>query len=183
MYLKEKGYSGIDGQADKAPAAAGSWDWVPPEERAGTWTALLPPRERERLLGRQLRVNNRRGPSHIRRPLSDSDCVICPLEEVSRHRRPRDGTGESPGRTIGRSATYRDYHWQREALDRDTSLREGVTTWRWESGRWQRESCSRRREWPDDLREREGDRSQERPLEARARIARDRSGQRKVPAT
>ena len=98
MYLKEKGYSGIDGQADKAPAAAGSWDWVPPEERAGTWTALLPPRERERLLGRQLRVNNRWGPSHIRRPLSDSDCVICPLEEVSRHRRPRDGTGESPGR-------------------------------------------------------------------------------------
>ena len=45
VYLEEKGYSGIDGQADEAPAATGSWDRVPPEERAGTWTALLPPRE------------------------------------------------------------------------------------------------------------------------------------------
>ena len=63
--LEEKGYSGIDGRADEAPAAAGSWDRVPLEERAGTWTALLPPREREWLLGRQPRVNSRRGPSHI----------------------------------------------------------------------------------------------------------------------
>ena len=50
--LEEKGYSGIDGRADEAPAdeapaAAGSWDRVPLEERAGTRTALLPPRERE----------------------------------------------------------------------------------------------------------------------------------------
>ena len=45
VYLEEKGYSGIDGQADEAPAATGSWDRVSPEERAGTWTALLPPRE------------------------------------------------------------------------------------------------------------------------------------------
>ena len=65
VYLEEKGYSGIDGQADEAPAAAGSWDQVPLEERAGTWTALLLPRERERLLGRQPRVDSRRGPSHI----------------------------------------------------------------------------------------------------------------------
>ena len=71
VYLEEKGYSRIDGRANKAPAAAGSWDWVPPEEREGTWTALLPPRERERLLGRPPRVDGRRGPSHIRRPLSD----------------------------------------------------------------------------------------------------------------
>ena len=45
VYLEEKGYSGIDGQPDEAPAATGSWDRVSPEERAGTWTALLPPRE------------------------------------------------------------------------------------------------------------------------------------------
>ena len=85
VYLEEKGYSGIDRQASKAPAAAGSWDRVPPEEREDTWTALLPPRERERLLSRQPRVDSRRGPSHIWWPLSDSDCVICPLEEVSDH--------------------------------------------------------------------------------------------------
>ena len=85
VYLEEKGYSGIDRQASKAPAAAGSWDRVPPEEREDTWTALLPPRERERLLSRQPRVDSRRGPSHIWWPLSDSGCVICPLEEVSDH--------------------------------------------------------------------------------------------------
>ena len=44
-----------------------------------------------------------------------------------------------------------DDHWWRGALDRDPSPSEGATTWRWERGRWQRESCSRRREWPDDL--------------------------------
>ena len=60
VYLEEKGYSGIDRRADEAPAAAGSWDRVPPEEREGTWTALLPPRERQRLLGRQPRVDSRR---------------------------------------------------------------------------------------------------------------------------
>ena len=60
VYLEEKGYSRIDGRADEAPAAAGSWDRVPQEEREGTWTALLPPRERQRLLGRQPRVDSRR---------------------------------------------------------------------------------------------------------------------------
>ena len=29
VYLEEKGYSGIDGRTDAAPAAAGSWDRVP----------------------------------------------------------------------------------------------------------------------------------------------------------
>ena len=66
VYLEEKGYSGIDGRADKALAAAGSWDRAPPEEREGAWTALLSPRERERLLGRQPRVRGRGSPSHIR---------------------------------------------------------------------------------------------------------------------
>ena len=93
MYLEEKGYSGIDGRAGEAPTATGSWDLVPPEEREGTWTALLPPRERERLLSRQSRVDSRRGPSHIRRPLSNSDCVICLLEEVSGRQRRENGGG------------------------------------------------------------------------------------------
>ena len=69
-YLEEKGYSGLDGQADEVPAAAGSWDRAPPEARDGAWTALLSPRERERLLGRQPRVRGRGSPRHIRRPLS-----------------------------------------------------------------------------------------------------------------
>ena len=55
-YLEEKGYSGLDGRADRAP----------PEARDGAWTALLSPRERERLLGRQPRVRGRGSPSHIR---------------------------------------------------------------------------------------------------------------------
>ena len=70
MYLEEKGYSGIDGRIDAAPAAAGSWDRVPPEEREGAWTALLPPRERERLLGQPPRVHSRGSPCHLRRPLT-----------------------------------------------------------------------------------------------------------------
>ena len=86
MYLEEKGYSGVDGRTDAAPAAAGSWDRVPPEERDSTWTALLPPRERERLLGRPRRGHSQGSPSHLRGPLSESDCVICLLEEVSGHR-------------------------------------------------------------------------------------------------
>ena len=118
VYLEEKGYSGIDGRADEAPAATGSWDRAPPEEREGAWTALLlPSRERERLLGRQPRVRSRGSPSHIRRSLSNSDCVICPLEEASRHQRPGDGTGEPPGRENGGSSTDRDNHWRRGALD------------------------------------------------------------------
>ena len=114
VYLEEKGYSGIDGRADAAPAAAGSWDRAPPEEREGAWTAQLPPRERERLLGRPTRVRGRGSPSHIRRPLSDSDCVICPLEEVSSHRQPRDERGKSQGRTSRRSPTERDCSWRRD---------------------------------------------------------------------
>ena len=43
VYLEEKGYSQIDGRTDAAPATAGSWDRVPPEEREGAWTALLTP--------------------------------------------------------------------------------------------------------------------------------------------
>ena len=35
VYLEEKGYSGVDGWTDTAPAAAGSWDRVPTEERDG----------------------------------------------------------------------------------------------------------------------------------------------------
>ena len=65
VYLEEKGYSGIDGRADKAPAAAGSWDQAPPEEREGAWTALLSTGERDRLLGQQPRVRGRGSPSHI----------------------------------------------------------------------------------------------------------------------
>ena len=42
VYLEAKGYSGIDGQANKTPAAARAGDLVPPEEREGTWTFLLP---------------------------------------------------------------------------------------------------------------------------------------------
>ena len=72
---------------------------------------------------------------------------------------------------------YRDYRWGREAPGRDTSPLEGVTTWRWEGRRWQREGGSRWREWPDDLRGRERDRSQERPLEERARADQDRGGE------
>ena len=34
VYLEEKGYSGVDGRTDAAPAATGPWDRVPPEERA-----------------------------------------------------------------------------------------------------------------------------------------------------
>ena len=41
VYLEEKGYSGIDGRADKVLAATGSWDQAPPEARGGAWTALL----------------------------------------------------------------------------------------------------------------------------------------------
>ena len=66
VYLEEKGYSGIDGRADEAPAAAGSWDWAPPEAREGAWTALLSPGERERLLGRQPRAPGWGSPSHLR---------------------------------------------------------------------------------------------------------------------
>ena len=88
VYLEEKGYSRVDGRTDAAQAAAGPWDRVPPEERDGAWTALLPPRERERLLGRPRRGHGRGSPSHLRRPLSESDCVICLLEEVSGHRQP-----------------------------------------------------------------------------------------------
>ena len=65
VYLEEKGYSRIDRRANKAPAAAGSWDQVPQEEREGTWTSLLPPRDRELLLGRRPRVDAWRGPSHV----------------------------------------------------------------------------------------------------------------------
>ena len=185
VYLEEKGYSGIDGRADAAPAAAaqaaGSWDGVPPEEREGAWTALLPPRERERLLGRPPRVHGQGSLSHIWWPLSDSDCVICPLEEVSSHRRPGDERGQSPGRTSGRSSSERDcrwqrdkdYRWRRGTLGEDTAQRAGIATWRWESRGWRRENCSRRREWPDDLQERGPDRSQERLPDALARAACD----------
>ena len=54
VYLEEKGYSGLDGRADRTPVAAGSYDRVPPEAREdqdrappeareGAWTALLSP--------------------------------------------------------------------------------------------------------------------------------------------
>ena len=54
VYLEEKGYSGLHGRAVRAPAAAGSYDRVPPEAREdqdrappeareGAWTALLSP--------------------------------------------------------------------------------------------------------------------------------------------
>ena len=33
VYLEEKGYSRLDGRADRAPAAAGSYDRAPPEAR------------------------------------------------------------------------------------------------------------------------------------------------------
>ena len=65
VYLEEKGYSGIDGRADEAPAATGSWDRAPPEAKEGAWTALLSPQERERLLGRQPRARGGGSPSHI----------------------------------------------------------------------------------------------------------------------
>ena len=42
VYLEAKGYSGIDGQANKTPAAARAGDLVPPEEREGTWKFLFP---------------------------------------------------------------------------------------------------------------------------------------------
>ena len=140
-----------------------------------------PPREQERLLGRPPRVRSRGSPSHIRRPLSDSDCVICPLEEVSSHQRPGDEWGKSPGRTSGRSSTDRDcrwrrdkdYRWRRETLGEDAAQHTGIATWRWDSEGWRRGSCSRRWEWPDDLQERGRDQSRERLPEALARTARD----------
>ena len=122
VYLEEKGYSGLDGRADRAPAAAGSYDRVPPEAREdryrappeaqeGAWTALLSPQERERLLGRP-RARGRGSPSHLRRPLSESDCVICPLEETFRHSRLGEGTGEPPrGETEG-SPANREGNWR-----------------------------------------------------------------------
>ena len=64
VYLEEKGYSRVDGRTDAAQAAAGPWDRVPPEERDGAWTALLPPRERERL-GRPRRGFSQGSPSHL----------------------------------------------------------------------------------------------------------------------
>ena len=134
MHLEEKGYSRINGRADEAPAVTRFWDRVPPEERAGPWT-VLPPWERERLLGRQPRVHSRGSPSHIRRPLSDSDCVICPLEEVSSHQRPRDERGESPGRTSGRSSK----NWK--------AAGEGIRTIAGEGRPW-RETQHRARESP-----------------------------------
>ena len=96
VYLEERGYSGLDGQADRTLAAAGSYDRGPPaaredrdqtlpEAREGAWTALLSPQERERLLGRP-RARGQRSPSLLRRPLSESDCVICPLEGTFRYR-------------------------------------------------------------------------------------------------
>ena len=56
VYLEEKGYSGLDGRADRALAATGSYDRVPPaaredrdrappEAQEGAWTALLSPQE------------------------------------------------------------------------------------------------------------------------------------------
>ena len=145
VYLEEKGYSGLDGRADSTPAAAGSYDRVPPggredrdqgraearestrpvlfspqererqvvveqprargwgsdrippggregrdqgpaEAREGAWTALLSPQERERLLGWP-RVRGRGSPSHLRRSISEADCVICPLEGAPTERR------------------------------------------------------------------------------------------------
>ena len=88
VYLEEKGYSGLDGRADRTLAAAGSYNQVPPEAREdrdrappeareSAWTALLSPQERERLLGRP-RAWGRGSPSHLWRPLSELDCVICP---------------------------------------------------------------------------------------------------------
>ena len=60
----------------------------------------------------------------------------------------------------------------------DTSPLEGVTTWRWEGGRWQQDSGSRRKEWPDNLRGRERDWSRERPPEERARTDQDQGRER-----
>ena len=59
VYLEEKGYSGLDGRADSTPAAAGSYDRVPPggredrdqgraEARESTRPVLFSPQERER---------------------------------------------------------------------------------------------------------------------------------------
>ena len=189
VYLEEKGYSGLDGRADSTPAAAGSYDRVPPggredrdrgraearestgpvlfspqererqvvveqprargwgsdrippggregrdqgpaEAREGAWTALLSPQERDWLLGWP-RVRGRGSPSHLRQPISEADCVICPLEgaptERREHGQERRGDWD-PRRERAEENRRREWERSRERL-REGEDRAGLA-WR-----------------------------------------------------
>ena len=188
VYLEEKGYSGLDRRADRAPAAARSYDRVPPaaredrdrappEAREGAWTALLSPQEREWLLGRP-RARGRGSPSHLQQPLSESDCVICPLEETFCHRRPGGETGESPRREAEGRPADRAGDWRVETQDQGPLPLERAPTWRPEDGRERREGWDPRREQAEDLRVHEREQSRERLHEEGGRASHTLRGER-----